>query len=331
MNRQIYCTLNELSSDLNMNGGNPRLLGVIGSASRWINRRVGDFIPVLGSKSIVFQGTGRDLGIEPVLRIDEIKNGGVVLVNTEYQMNPANRHWQNGPYTRIKNINTGWVKDDDELIEISGAWGKWDQVEAVGINVTQATNNEITLVVSNGSLLSAGMVLLIESEQEYVSGYGALSNLTSLLHGAIDSAQEEIIIDDGSEVYEGEVIQLSSERMYVRMVTGDTLVVIRGYEDTAKQAHIDDTQCQVARTFKVERGVNGTVAAAHSNKPLYQQVVPEDINFLCRQIAGLMWQKAKTNFSGRSGSIETGETFYYNEFPGTPIKEVIRNYRIVQL
>lgn len=326
MNRQIYCTLDELNKDLSLNGGNSKLMRAIESASRWISQRAGNFIPIKATRSYQFQGTGRNIVTNPILSILSILNNGVAV--TDFTLHPQNRLWENGPYIRIENNESGW---DDEDIQISALWGKWDQAEPIGVSVTQATETETSLILSNGSLLSVGMILLIEDEQEYVSGYGALSNLTSLLNGAIDAAQEEIIIDNGSEVNEGEVIQLSTERMLVRMVEGNTLVVVRGYEDTAKQAHIDDTQCKVQRTFTVERGVNGTTPVAHNNKPVYQQVAPEDVNFLCRQIAGLMYQKAKTNFAGRAGSIETGETFYYSEFPSTPIKEVIRNYRIVQL
>lgn len=326
MNRQIYCTLEELNQDLSLNGGNKKLMAAIEAASRWINQRAGDFIPVKATRSYRFQGTGRSILTNPILSIQSILNNGVAV--SDYTLHPLNRMWNNGPYIRIENNESGW---DDEDIQISALWGKWNLAEPLGINVTQATETETTLILSNGALLSAGMVLLIEDEQEYVSGYGAVSNLTSLLHGAIDAAQEEIEIDDGSEINVGEVIQLSTERMLVRMVEGDTVVVVRGYEDTAKQAHDDDTQCKVQRTFTVERGVNGTSKGEHENKAVCRYVPPEDVNFLCRQIAGLMYQKAKTNFAGRAGSIETGETFYYSEFPGTPIKEVMRNYRIVQL
>jgi hypothetical protein len=80
----------------------------------------------------------------------------------------------------------------------------------------------------------------------------------------------------------------------------------------------------------VERGVNGTTVAAHTDKPLYRYIPPEDVNWLCRQIAGLMHMKAKSNFAGKTGSAETGETFYFNEFPNQ-VKEIAKNYRITQL
>lgn len=326
MKRQIYCTLEELNQDLSLNGGNARLMRMIEAASRWINQRMGDFIPVLATRSYRFQGTGRNIVTNPILSIVGILNNGVAV--TDYDLHPVNRLWDNGPYIRIENNEGSW---DDEDIQITAFWGKWDQSESLGIDVSQATESETSLSVSNGALLSAGMVIQIEDEQEFVSGYGAVSNLTSLLDGAIDAVQEEIDIDDGSEVNVGEVIQIGTERMLVRMIEEDTLVVMRGYEETAKQAHNDDTQCKIARSYKVERGVNGTTPAAHSNKALSRVVPPEDINFLCRQMAGLMYQKARTNFAGRSGSAETGETFYYSEFPGTPIKEIMANYRIVQL
>lgn len=72
------------------------------------------------------------------------------------------------------------------------------------------------------------------------------------------------------------------------------------------------------------------MAAAHTNAAVSKYLVPDDVSWLCRQIAGLMVKKAESGFAGKSGNEATGETFYFNEFP-SQIKEIKKNYRIVSL
>jgi len=71
--------------------------------------------------------------------------------------------------------------------------------------------------------------------------------------------------------------------------------------------------------------MNGTVAAAHTSAAVSRFVIPEDVNWLCREVAGLMRMKAKVNFAAKSGNAELGEAFYFNEFP-KQIETIKRNY-----
>ena len=322
MDAQIYCTLEEVIKDSGLNGDEPGLFSRIQAASRFINRKFGAFIPVLQTRN--FQGAGRILQVDPLLSVTSVYVGGVVL--TDYELHPLNRYWDHGPYTRLYTDVTHW---DDEENLLSGLWGKWDQLESLGINLTQLIGAS-DLTVSNGSILSIGRVIRVEDEQELIIGVSSPTALVSQLSGNITMADEQITIDNGAEVNEGEVIQISTEQMYIRMKVGNVLVVARGWNNATKQAHLDNAPISVYRTFQVERGVNGTTAAAHTDKPVNYYVPPEDVNWLTRQIAGLMRMKAKSNFAGRVGNAETGEVAYYNEFPGQ-IKDIGRNYRIVQL
>lgn len=322
MDAQIYCTLEEVIQDSGLNGDEPGLFSRIQAASRFINRKFGAFIPVLQTRN--FQGAGRILQVDPLLSVTSVYVGGVVL--TDYELHPLNRFWNNGPYTRLYTEATHW--DDDENL-ITGLWGKWEQLQSLGVTATQLIGAS-DLSVSNGSILSIGRVIRVEDEQELIIGMSSPTVLVSQLNGAITMADEQITIDNGSEVHEGEVIRISTEQMYIRMIVGNVLVVARGWNGTTKQAHLDNAPISVYRTFAVTRGVNGTTAAAHADKAVSYYVPPEDVNWLTRQIAGLMRMKAKSNFAGKVGNAETGETAYYNEFPGQ-IKDIARNYRIVQI
>ncbi len=319
-NAQLYCTLAELISDLNLTGDQAGLFSRIQAASRFIERRFGNFIPVTGTRR--YQGNGISLRLDqPILSINGIQNNGSEVVN--YTLHPTNRHWDNGPYTRLE-IGSGYWDE----VEITGEWGRYREIVSLGENVTQ-TINATTLAVGNGSLLSPGMVLLIDDEQQLVIDYDAPTATAVKLAADIDPAQEEITVTDGTGIHEKEVIHLSTELLLVRMVRGNTLVTVRGWNGTTKQAHSKDDVISVYRTFRVERGVNGTTAAVH-DADLQMVVPPGDVNWLCRQIAGLMHKKAQSGFAGRVGNAELGETFYFNEFP-SQVKEIKQNYRIVSL
>jgi len=263
------------------------------------------------------------LYVDPLLSISSVSNNSVTV--TDYDPFPVNRYWPNGPYTRLISESIDW-----DVVDIVGSWGKYSESVSVSTETVTQLVGDTTLVVADGANITPGMVLLVGSEQELTTGWGSTSAAVSQLNGAIDEAQEEIVVDNGAEFHEGEVIQLSTEDMFVRMIRANILVVARGWNGTTKASHLDNAAIAVCRTVNVTRGVNGTTAVAHNTAALQRYLVPQDVNWLCREMAGLMHKKAQSGFAGRVGNAETGESFYYNEFPGQ-IKEVARNYRITSL
>lgn len=318
---QVYCTMDELIADLDLPGIQPKLFDRIKAASTFLSRRVGQFIPTTEARD--YQGNGScSLNIDPLLSVTSITNNSTAI--TDYELWPLNSYWENGPYTRIYSDLVSW-----DVAVVTGSWGKYSETEALGETVTQLVG-ATTLAVANGANVSPGMVLLIGSEQELATGWSTASAATSLLNEAVDDSEEEIDVDNGAEFNAGEVIQVGTEDMYVRMARGNTLVVGRGWNGTTRAAHLENAAIAVYRTVNVTRGVNGTTAAAHTSAAASRYLPPGDVNWLCRQMAGLMHKKAQSGFSGKVGNAELGETFYYNEFPGQ-IKEIQKNYRITQL
>jgi hypothetical protein len=322
INAQVYCTEQELIDDLGLNGRETRLYDRILAASAFIAKRIGQFIPT--SETRGFQGEGAEsLYVDPLLAITSVSNNSTAV--TDYDAFPVNRYWTNGPYTRLISESIDW-----DVVDVAGSWGKYSESTSVSTETVTQLSGDTTLVLANGANASPGMVLLVGSEQELVTGWGAASAAVSQLNGAIDDAQEEIVVDNGAEFHEGEVIQLSTEDVFVRKIRTNTLVVARGWNGTTKASHLDNAAIAVCRTVNVTRGINGTTAVAHNTVALQRYLVPQDVNWLCREMAGLMHKKAQSGFAGRVGNAETGESFYYNEFPGQ-IKEVARNYRITSL
>jgi hypothetical protein len=240
----------------------------IRSASAWIDRRAGWFIPTTETRRFDGDGTGR-LRVDPLLAVTTIIDDATTLASTDYLLYPRGRHWENGPYTSIEidpDSSRGFWTCERDVVSVAGRWGKYEEsVTLSGVtvaNTTQITDSGTTLKVSNGPAVSAGMVLKIESEQMLVTGISDLS----------------------------------------------------------------------AGEYTVKRAVNGTTAAAHANGVAVSRYIPpEDVGYLCRQMAAIMREKARSKFAGKVGNADLGEVFYFQEFPKDPIKEIAKNYRIVRL
>jgi hypothetical protein len=271
------------------------------------------------------------LAISPLLEVNSVKVNGVEIRN--YALQPSQRRWPNGPYTMISREH-GFHSED--VVEIDGLWGKYEELMEIDLTVSQETETKKTMIVSNGGLISPGMVLLIDDEQEFITcgngskGSPAPTLLTSKLNGEIDdvNSSQIIEIDDGSEVFEDEVIRVESEDLLIERVSGNSLTVQRGWNQTLITNHADDEPLSVYRTYVVLRGVNGTNAAVHNEAAIQEYMVPDDLNYLCRQIAGLMTMKVRSGFQGRVGNAETGESMYFSEFPPNQIKFIEENYAL---
>lgn len=320
---QIYCTIKDIIDDLKLSGTEPGLFSRIETASEFIEKNFGNFIPqvetrlyqLLDLRKIKFE-------IDPLLETTQILINDIVVTDCEYR--PLNREWTDGPYTFL--YREGGLGKD---ISITGKWGKNNATTATGLTVTTQTSSELTIEVSNGSLISAGMVLLIGDEQELVEDSATSSDSGADVEGVIEIDDEEIVVEtgQGTLLHEGEVICINLEDMLITKISGTTFGVVRGWNGTTRVEHLDDATVMVYRKFAVRRGVNGTTAAAHSSAAISKYVVPKSVNYLCRQIAGLMKAKASTGWSGRSGNAETGETFYYNEFP-KQIDDIRENFTV---
>jgi hypothetical protein len=331
MSNRLYCTLTEVIHDLGLIGNEPGLIDRIAQASAYIDRHIGNFIPFTATR--YYQGNGQnDLNIDFLLGLTSLTWDTTTLTNNiDFLLQPLNRHWDNGPYSSIEKLYGSWGSDL-HTVTIAGRWGLYEETSALAVTVTQADTSGTALAVANGSSISPGMNLLIGTEQEAVTDYGALTTATSKIDMALDMDNEDelITVDNGAEFFEGETIRVGSEDMFIRRITANVLDVSRGWNSTAKAAHLNNDSIYIYRTFTVVRGANGTTAALHSGAVVYRYITPWDVNWLCRQIAGLMRMKAKAGFAGKTGNVEMGETFYTNEFPDQ-IKKIQQNYRVVRL
>jgi len=330
---RLYCTLSELIDDLDSTGikawKESQVMDKIGAASEWIDRNLGQFIPTTETRR--FDGSGLDdLWVDPLLAVITIVVDSTTLQASDYLLYPRNRHWDNGPYTRIasdpNSTNIGAWPALRDCVAVTGRWGMYERSVQIAA-VSSQLIGDMSLSVSNGAAVSPGMVLLIDDEQEVVTATGAPSDSAANLNGTIDANQEEITLDNAGMINPNEILRVDFEQMRALDTNGNLVLVSRGYNGTKRTTHNTGADVYVYRTYQVTRGVNGTMAAAHSNASLQRYVAPDDVNGLCRQMAALMLRMAQTGFSGRVGNAETGEVSFYKSFP-SEIEKIRQAYTL---
>lgn len=321
----------EILQDLVLPGSRDEatMMRYIKDASEWIDRELGNFIPITEAKRQDGEG-GIDLYVPPLLAVTTLVDDANTLLITDYLLYPRSKLWENGPYIRITldpdAATIGSWSNEADIIVINARWGMFELNRATGATVASQDISSTSLVVDTAVEISPGAVLLIESEQELVEGTGAATDSTADLAEDLDTSEEEIDVSDGTKVNTGEIIKVDFEQMKVLDKQTNTLLVERGWNGTKKNTHTTSTNVFVYRTFTVKRSCNGTTAAIHTTKAISRYFPPEDVNFLCRQMAALMFKKAQSGFAGKVGNPELGEVFYLQEFPKEAIEKVRKHY-----
>jgi hypothetical protein len=331
---QLYCTIAEVDQDLNLLGSESagNIMAKIRAASDFLAKEIGAFLPVAETRAITGDG-GEILFIPPLLRLDALTVDGVSLSAADYQLGPLSGHWPNGPHTWLEFMPfrqlSQWSCYQGGNV-LSGLWGLYNRSESLG--ATLAANQGVstaTLQVSNGAQISPGMVALVESEQELVESTGAPTAAVTTLGVALDPVSEILTLANGSLLNVGEVFRIGLEQFKVLDINGNTTYATRGWNRTARVPHATGAAVDVYRTFNVTREVNGSTAAGHTGSlAISRQTVPQDINYLAREIAGKMLKFAQSGFMGRVGDDVTGQVSYNFAIPRIELEQIRRNYVI---
>lgn len=196
------------------------------------------------------------------------------------------------PYDRIEiDLSSSAALESGQTpqrsISVAGSWGYGNATRTGGTVASGLASDAAatSMVCSDASLIGVGDVLLIQSEQIFVSDR-AFAALGSILvnDASITAAVDDVAItvDAGHGIVAGEVIQLDSEEMLVLSVAGNVLTVQRAYNGSILASHADDTAVRINRTLTIVRGVNGTTAAVHANDTAVSVYVPPvDVRTWC--------------------------------------------------
>ena len=333
---QLFCTVEDVRADSQSPGvDEARVYQAIREASDYLQKEIGWFIPVTDTQN--FTGSDMtDLFIPPLLAITALTDDGQALTSVDYILKPNGGFWANGPYTKMiadpdSTLLSMWTPEVD-AVAITGRWGLFERSASISATVADTTsqsNSQTTLKLSTGATVSLGMVLLIGTEQELVTGWGAPTASATTLNGAVAATDQTITVANGALVNIGEIIRVDFEVMKVKDIRTHQLSVVRGWNGTGSASHLTATAVDVYRTVNVDRGVNGTTAAAHLNGvSISRYFAPDDIQYLCKQIATLIINKAKGGYQGRTGNAELGVVFYNDAFPKMEIERIKRRYSI---
>lgn len=200
---------------------------------------------------------------------------------------------------------------------ITGVWMGAAALEATSTNWLLGSSPN----ASQGSMIinapfGVGQILRIDSERLIVndrtwSASGQTGTLTASM------SAETLAVSDGTAFYADEELILDSERIWVRDIVGNNLIIKRAVSGSILAAHTG-VPIQWSRTAIVERGVLGTTAAAHTaGTRVYFAKPPSLVEQL--NVAYALDQRAQET-SGYARSVGSQES--EREYMGKGIKEL---------
>lgn len=172
------------------------------------------------------------------------------------------------PYSRIEInrdsssfLDSGDASGQRSLV-VTGVWGYCDteRANSAWTLTTGVTGTPTSVTIK--APLGVGDTIRIDSERMIVTDR---TWVTSSQTGSLASSQgsQSLAVSDGTAFLAGEELLLDAERMLVRDVVGNTLIVQRAVGGSTLAAHTSAT-IYYSRTFTVERGAVGTTTASHS-------------------------------------------------------------------
>ena len=150
-------------------------------------------------------------------------------------------------------------------IAITGTYGYWLKTAAAGTLAADALDTDLVVMVSAGSLIGVGDLLIAASERMlvidtfYVDTGVAFTGLTTA-----SMADNILAVPDGTQFAQGEVLQLDTEWCLIQNILGNNLMLKRAWDGSILAAHTSGT-IYAKRLLSVLRGQLGTAAAAHSS------------------------------------------------------------------
>ena len=239
------------------------------------------------------------------------------ISSSDYFLEPANSEPDgNTRYNRIEIdlSSTAAFESGDtpqRSISVAGSWG-WGNTTASAGSVDDSggiSSSDTALIVSDASTIDVGDTLLIDSEQIFVADRAFVARGSILLDMAGNLAAQNntvtVTLDGSHGIVAGEVIRLDSEQMFVVSVSTNDLTVIRAWDGSVLASHNNNVACHVNRTLTIERGVNGTTAASHSDSTAITRYLPDaDVARWCLAEAMAVYHQ---QHSGWGRSVGTGD------------------------
>lgn len=152
-------------------------------------------------------------------------------------------------------------------VGITGTYGYWLQTDPGGIIPAGINSSAATAVVSDGSVVGVGDLLIVDAERLLVSDRSSNDSGQTNLTGLTTASQADAVgtVTDGTQLHVDEVMQIDGERMLIVDITGNQVTVKRAWDGTVLAAHSAGTHIYTFRTLTLLRGQLGTAAATHAS------------------------------------------------------------------
>jgi hypothetical protein len=165
-------------------------------------------------------------------------------------------------------------------LDITGTWGETDAERTLNtwtlgaaLSSTTATTATLNAPFGVGSILRIGTERMWVTERAWATS-GQTGSLTR------SAAAQTLAVSDGTAFLAGEELLIDAERLLIRDIAGNNLVVQRAQSGSTLAEHTLAT-IYWSRSCTVERGVLGTAAATHSNSAQIYLFTPPS---LCEQL-----------------------------------------------
>lgn len=293
------------------------------AATRHVERRLArNFYPVTQKREYAWpQRDGKagtlflDEDIIAVTALTDVGDTETAIPAGDFFLEPVNT---GPPYYRIEldrastEVFESHQDSDQRALRVTGRWGYGEDTQAAGTVVGSGINDTtgVTFECSNASLIDVGNVLKIGTESLFVTGRqmnDADSELTADI--ARDESVVAVPVNLIEKHFDGEVIQINSEKILIETVPAGTgtgnLTVIRAWDGSLLNSHTTADTVNQFRTLTVERGVNGTDAAAHADTvAIARYAPPEDVQHAALALAEWFYQNGGAGWSGQLGGGE---------------------------
>lgn len=193
-------------------------------------------------------------------------------------------------------------------VALTGVWGyDLDETSAgATAEALDASETAVDLTGPASAAVGVGSVLRVGTERMTVTGRQQLSTgVTLAANVGAGRADTSVQVSSGAGITEGELVLVDAEKMLVHEVTGNVLVVTRGYDGSVLAAHLSGATVYAPRTVTVNRGVLGTTAATHADAaPVYVWQPPALVEELALAYALTALGQQQ---SGYARTVGTGE------------------------
>ena len=150
-------------------------------------------------------------------------------------------------------------------LTLTGTWGILGRSDSLSGWALDGSASSGASALTLNAPVGIGSIVTIDSERVIVTGRSWISSsqTASALTAAVNA--QSITVSDGTAFLPDEEIIIDAERMLIRDIVGNTLIVQRAWSGTALAAHSNGATIYWARSCSVERGALGTTADSHAD------------------------------------------------------------------